>query len=464
LTTSRRKFIKIGALVAGTMGLAACSKDDEPTEETTPETPVPVITGPTNLTIPKMGGYIEGVFDSKNSTGGRTSQKWKLLLPDSGIEEELKIGEEITVTHKFSRPGKYKIRLELFNNTKYGIAEQEVVVNPANFSDGDYEHPMLLMVNENISSTYQTIYLLYLSNMKMVRLFGSDEINGSRLSCDPTGRYILFAKLEGEMSDPSSANIPNCPIYKYDILSGELTMISQNPIGNGRDMNWSPNGNWIAYQDWSRFLLYSVPEEIALMKPDGTQRLFLSEPNNPDFCVGGNFSWNPDESCLAGGSIGFLDENLITIYKDLYSGNALKEYPFPSNDQIDRLYQSGDFGISREVFDKTLYAGWNGVSWSPDGEKILYDLTFGEVPDNYNLLVQSNTDLSGDIEILAMSKGETGIDFYLPHFPTWSRDGNTIYFIAYFKSVRHLYKMDPETKEKEMLLSSVTVLRPSLYS
>ncbi len=468
LATSRRKFLKIGALAAGAAGLAACSKDAGPDEQNGTETPVPVITGPSNLTIPRMGGYVQGVFDSKNYKGGRTSQSWELLLPGSGIEEKLDLGNEGAVSHKFSRPGKYKIKLLIFNNLKYGIAEKEVIVNPANVPEGSYEIPMLLMVNEYSNTTnYENIYLLYLSSMEMVRIFGSKEICGSRLGCDPTGRYIIFAKLDGEFSIGPTTRIPDSPIYKYDLVSGQLNKISPNQIGYGRDMSWSPKGNWIAYVDWSR--PYNNPsiidDEIALLKPDGSQRLFLGEPDPQYRCRGWKLSWNPDESCLASGSEGYLDFNLITIYKDLYSGRAAKEYPFPSNDQIDKFYQSGNFGMTREKFDDTLYAGWNGVAWSPDGKKIVYDLAFGEIPDNYNMLVQSNADLTGDIEVLAVSRGEnSGIEFYLPYSPTWSYDGKTLYFIAYSKSIKHLFKINPVTKEKEMLtLGSFGLINVSLY-
>jgi len=465
-TTSRRKFLKIGALVAGTASLAACSKDAGQNEQTESETPVPVITGPANLTIPRMGGYVQGVFDSKDYKGERTSQSWELLLPDSGIEEELEIGDEVGVTHKFTRPGKYKLKLLIFNNSKYGIAEKEVIVNPANVPEGSYELPMLLMVNEySNSSEYETIYLLYLSNMEMVRIFGGKEISGSRLNCDPTGRYILFAKLDGEYSIGTTSRIPDSPIYKYDLISGQLTKISQNQVGYGRDMSWSPKGNWIAYVDWSRPINTIIDDEIALLKPDGSQRLFLGGPDTQHKCRGSNPSWNPDESCLASGTEGYLDLDLITIYKDLYSGRAVKEYPFPSKEQIDKLYQSGNFGMTREKFDDTLFAGWNGIAWSPDGGKIVYDLTFGEIPDNYNLLVQSNVDMTGDIEVLAISRGDySGVDFYLPYCPTWSLDGKTIYFIAFSKSIKHLFKINPVTKEKEMYtFGSFGLINISLY-
>jgi len=74
LHISRRNFLKTAAITAITGGLLSCSKEENPLEEIV-EPPTPIITGPTELTIPHIGKGVIGAFDSAG-TKGATDLYW----------------------------------------------------------------------------------------------------------------------------------------------------------------------------------------------------------------------------------------------------------------------------------------------------------------------------------------------------------------------------------------------------
>lgn len=457
IPTSRRNFLKIGALASGSIGLAACNKKDDPgiIDPADLEAPTPVITGPTELTIPKFGGHIQGVFDSKQSQGTITNLAWVLKRPGTDIEDKLILGQQPLLNYDFTRPGKQVLELIASNSGGSNSVTQDIMVNPPELPGGNYNLPMVLMIRERPGLSRLTgVYLMNENTLELTKLFETDRMHGDKVNWEPNGERILL-NLGAETDNDHPYRIST-----YNLLTGEFKRISPNKDGLAMTPSWSPMGDWVAYTDDSRAPNFSY-DEVAIMRPDGSEQFYLSGDVPSNMHNGRSPSWDKDGQRLAVG--GGRPSQDINIFKDLFTGSPQLDYTIPTSEQLENLYDNGGFDTSRKDFLNYNAAGPNGLAWSPDGEHIVYDFVLGIIPDNYNLLAMSRADGTGDIEVLAMSRGEDTVDFYLPHTPTWTSDGRKIYFSAFSNGIKRLFSIDPETKQMEAILSSREAYNPSIY-
>jgi hypothetical protein len=109
LDISRRNFLKTAAITAITGGLLSCSKEENPLEEII-EPPTPIITGPTELTIPHIGKGAIGTFDSAG-TKNATDLYWQLIKPLSQMDILEQQGSEAKIDISFPIPGTNEVRL-----------------------------------------------------------------------------------------------------------------------------------------------------------------------------------------------------------------------------------------------------------------------------------------------------------------------------------------------------------------
>lgn len=455
----KSNFFKAAFVLSFLIMMAACSKDETNDEEPVQnETPEAVINGPAELTIPTMGGQILGMFDSKSSIGTITSQLWKLKSPDFELEQELDLGDENEVSHYFSRPGKYELELVTSNNGKYSIARKEINVIAPELPQ-DYKRPVVMMVREDAHKINNAIYLLHLETMEMVRLFGGITEEDNRINSDPTGQYLIFSL---------SVEPGHRKLFTYDLLTGLLTPVSTNNRNWAYSAAWSHDGNWIAYSDDSRpyenvIGSNSGIEEIALIKPDGSGQFYLHANKPETDYLGVSPSWSPDSKKVAVGSHFMLGLNnqLISIYENLFDGNPVKNGPVPTLEQLSRFFEAHSNGITREEFDKKITAGGKGLAWSPDSNLVAYTLSYSSPGYNtlYRFIVVSKVDGSGDIEVLAESGSNNSDESGLPQNPTWTLDGKTVYFAAN----RDLYKVNIDDKTPELVLDTDIFCGPSIY-
>jgi Tol biopolymer transport system component len=74
---------------------------------------------------------------------------------------------------------------------------------------------------------------------------------------------------------------------------------------------------------------------------------------------------------------------------------------------------------------QTIMPGPNGVSWSPDGEWLAYQLYYGFLDRGgaFDFLAKSRVDGTGDIQVLVPGHGNSVFQS-----PTWSPNGRTVVF------------------------------------
>ena len=153
----------------------------------------------------------------------------------------------------------------------------------------------------------------------------------------------------------------------------------------------SPDGKWVAYYSDAR-----GPTDIWVKYVDSGATLNLTASLAMRLPVRTNISGlaiSPD-----GGSLAF----------------------FGSRDATQNLYDTWVMAAPLGGTPRKLLEGMQGVQWSPDGTRLAYILPGSSLGD---ALIVADADGSNPREILPAAGGRH------VHWPTWSRDGQSIYFI-----------------------------------
>ena len=153
----------------------------------------------------------------------------------------------------------------------------------------------------------------------------------------------------------------------------------------------SPDGKWVAYYSDAR-----GPTDIWVKYVDSGATLNLTAALAMRLPVRTNISGlaiSPD-----GGSLAF----------------------FGSRDATQNAYDTWVMAAPLGGTPRKLLEGMQGVQWSPDGTRLAYILPGSSLGD---ALIVADADGSNPREILPAAGGRH------VHWPTWSRDGQSIYFI-----------------------------------
>jgi Tol biopolymer transport system component len=181
-------------------------------------------------------------------------------------------------------------------------------------------------------------------------------------------------------------------IYIYDVVSGSVNEVPNTQLSPGL-LDWSPDGEWLAYQSTYDFVLY-------IIRPDGSDNTSVYEAIGS---TGGSFS--PDgRELVFGGREGLTaadisDPNDITyrvIREPLHDGGSWDGFPSwsPGGEYIARVRSLNNDNPWLEDKESYVYAttpdgdpyevilqdqpNWAMISlsgWSPDGRYLLLTIT-----------------------------------------------------------------------------------------
>jgi hypothetical protein len=431
---SRRLFLKAAA-VAGVGGMLGCSDGGTgPTQEEL----TAVIEGPMEATIPGVGRASSIPLDSSACVGPVLQREWSREILGTDIEPTASVGDRVKLNYPATRPGEHVVTLTVHGGAPTASTTHTVKVNPPQLPGGTYNNlPLLYIARERVGdSVTRTIWSYDLETRKSARFFGSPIIYGSTVSWDPTGERLIFVWEAGNATR----------IATYNLLSGEFNRINTPPPGYNSDgFVWapkvSPTGEWVAFLDDGRFIdPRRGYDEPALVRIDGTDQFYLcGEVAQPTF-IGFALTWDPTGEMIALGDDDKRLERGVMIIGDLWSGAPSTEGYIPTEEQLQNLWVSEDWGIDLETFWQSVLAGAFGVAWSPDGKRIAYRLMFGWGDSLfYQLLAVSNIDGSGDIEVVARAGSQETLDYI--SYPTWSLDNETLFFMGQVDADQAVYRV-----------------------
>jgi hypothetical protein len=189
--------------------------------------------------------------------------------------------------------------------------------------------------------------------------------------------------------------------------------------------SWSRTG-WIAYLDNTRTGEY---REFSLVRPDGSEQLYLAGTNTDEEYAGFYPSWDPTGEMVALGGGRYFDAaatpyfNRVKIYENVLGANVSIRN-LNSEEKIRDFFHTH---YPERVDELSRYCAERvrGTAWSPDGEWVAYVSVFGEWW-NDTALVRSRVDGDGPIELLDKRTMIPG--GFLPQCPSWSPDSTQILF------------------------------------
>jgi len=233
--------------------------------------------------------------------------------------------------------------------------------------------------------------------------------NGAILSfnLEPTEQGYKIADLHADQLDHPSAGLiaftsaienGNLDIYTMRPDGNELTNLTNNPA---HDVNpfWSPDGRRIAFEsDRDGFM------HIYLMDPDGSNVIQLTE-DEADHEIGTKYGihsspWSPDGSKL------IFSQRAVGKWI-LYTMDANGENPKPL------------------VTEPNIYSY---PAWSPNGQHIAFLASDATEPNGPRLYVV-DADGNNLTEVTKSLPENERLWAYIGYY--WSRDGQSIFFIAY---------------------------------
>ena len=413
----RREFLAASAAALGS-SIVGCDGDD-PVFDYGPPRPQPdpvsaEISGDTELQIPTFGQPAVGAYSSSASTGAISLRIWTMEKDDDPFPgrwtEEL--GGGINAEASFLRPGTYTVKLEVQGPRSISRTEHQTTIRPPSLPAKDY--PLIAALGWDADPGVHVIYLMDPPSARAHRLVASAGINGQTLTWERTGERLAL--------DGGFGNY----VLVFNLLTDDLTTISRGE-SLGRP-SWNPKKDWIGALEQGR-ALYGEP---VLVRPDGSEALYVAGETPSREVAGSYLSWAPDGErlVLAGANFdvtgGLQDgwgwDRRAAIYEGFWSGGGATRVQIPTEDQIVALLDSyGDLTDLNRYF---IFVGITGISWSPDGEELLYRLEYGVGAEgSRRMLAKSRVDGTGDIQVLVPHGSLDGF-----FSPKWSPDGKTVLF------------------------------------
>jgi len=235
----------------------------------------------------------------------------------------------------------------------------------------------------------------------------------------PDGKKILY-----------SGFLPQAGLYIFDIENNQSSFLTDKPAFS---FDWSPTGNQIVFStmNYSNGLI-TYGQYVLDLTTKNYQPLASFSPEVSGMTDG--IAWSPNNSEIAFSAWTETDDSSLDIFSVNPNGANLRNitnYPkgeaayknlawSPDSKYLAMMTENSIILISSDSAFKTLYSSQevsispdkNGISWSPDSTKIIFD-------DLYNVIRIVNIK-DGTITTMPL-KGSC---------PNWSPDGKNIIFVS----------------------------------
>jgi Tol biopolymer transport system component len=111
----------------------------------------------------------------------------------------------------------------------------------------------------------------------------------------PDGKRIAFSVsstfcVEPEPGDPPLCTYEGTDLWVAQVDGTGLTRLTSTSNENEDEPNWSPDGEWIAFESAPHDPDFDQPDDISIMRPDGTDRAAVTNSSEDE----GNPAWSPD--------------------------------------------------------------------------------------------------------------------------------------------------------------------------
>lgn len=420
---SRKAFLRAAAAAAGTIACGGDGGSTGPDDIPLPD-PIARIQGPNDLQLASLGrsGLVQ--YDSGGSTPASVHRHWKMKkVLDSLAEGEMDLGDGRTAQAELVRPGDYTVELRIVTSGKEDTTTHTTRVLPPPAPAEDYPLPAFMRREDNPLGSDPWVLYVINSSGQPTRIGGGPSLDFFPVtaSWEPGGTRLALERSTGELGAFSI----------YDFMTDELAEVNTPGAGQLLTVAWNPKKDWIAYSDTGR----SGHFEPALIRPDGSERKYISGAA-PLADVRGYYpSWSPDGEQLVVGwtpydiTDSFFEDWRNTVYSGLWNGNPTGTR-IPTEDQLVAFLDT--LGSNTTKSRESINPCANGLAWSPDGDWLAYTLQFwtegGVRPRDF--LVKSRMDGTGDIETLVEWEDPPGSPVSSLQRPFWSPNGNFIYFTA----------------------------------
>lgn len=175
-------------------------------------------------------------------------------------------------------------------------------------------------------------------------------------------------------------------VYVMDIQTGKKTTIAKTKYGDFVEATWSPDG---------KNVLLLVRDGTIGYKPDGLWILNSDTGSTVYFVDAGCASWSPDGNMIAAFSASYVNTDSEIINIQLIEIDTKREESIFSTNEAEYFW---------------------GLSWSSDGNRIVFGLGQDSPGDIYTLSLDTH-------RVTQITKNKSG------SAPTWSPKGNIIAYV-----------------------------------
>ena len=478
---SRASGYAAGALGGGLLSstVTACGGSttaSEPPDR--PDTPTPkptaVIDGPTAVSMLSLGVVVTAEYDGSGSRNVATREWFSEVEGDPFQLGKTSLGSEERATAVLTRPTTYIVTLETRRGRESATAEYRTVVSPPPPPSTPYGETLALFsYTREGNQAFPTLTMTRApSGGVMNRIVKNGNFQTNSLGWDREGRRLVFSRYGGVRASN---------VYVYNVIDDTLTQVTAD-AGIKWMTTFNPRRNCIAGVDDTRiernasdelFLVNPDTLELTYLSGDVPNRNFYgaypSWNDNGEELALGSTRFGVDTNNRAASRMTYLEEvgddyafprekagllirdlrrigspdlaraeralskrpryvaansvRSITIYRNLWDGDSISKPEDIERTRLTTDEQIGDFVRDSypSMVDKLLTyvnEGVNGLSWSPDGKRIAYNMILGLAEDTQQIIVSTGVS-TGDIRMIAT-------DFSVA--PCWSPDGQYIFF------------------------------------